>query len=180
MQLLSATTALLCLAPAADAFVVAPPLSRVATVRQSTQMVAPLPSVGATSVLQSMAPLIAAAGTAEPGTVDAPGWVLPVGAFAVILTAGLIPLLLKVRGCPAANMTQDVTFAVRTRKMSCRIGTDGARLLCCYSVDVAPELGGGRGWRQDRANVRTTVPRSTVVKDGDNQSFVKSGNREAE
>ncbi len=98
MQLLSAMTTLLCLAPAADAFVVAPPLSRVVTARQSTQMVAPLPAVGATSVLQSMAPLIAAAGTAEPGTVDAPGWVLPVGAFAVILTAGLIPLLLKVRG----------------------------------------------------------------------------------
>lgn len=70
-------------------------------------MVSPLPAAAAsagaslTTVLQSsVVPLIAAAGgTAEPGTVDAPGWVLPAGAVAVILTAGLIPLLLKVGAC---------------------------------------------------------------------------------
>lgn len=63
-------------------------------------MVAPLPAAagsGLTSVLQSVVPLIAASGVAEPGSVDAPAWVLPLGAVAVILTAGVIPLLLKVR-----------------------------------------------------------------------------------
>lgn len=67
--------------------------------RQCTSMVVPLPAAASiTTVLQTAAvPLIAASGTAAPGTVDAPGWVLPLGAFAVILTAGLIPLLLKVR-----------------------------------------------------------------------------------
>lgn len=59
---------------------------------------APSAAAAVTGVLQSsVVPLIAAAsGVAEPGSVDAPAWVLPVGALAVILTAGLIPLLLKV------------------------------------------------------------------------------------
>lgn len=103
MKLFSATTAALCLASTADAFVVAPPLSRVGGVgstRQSATMVAPLPAAsagaGVASVLQSVVPLIAASGVAEPGSVDAPAWVLPLGAFAVILTAGVIPLVLKV------------------------------------------------------------------------------------
>lgn len=70
-------------------------------------MVAPLPAAaGVTSVLQSVVPLIAA-GVAEPGSVDAPAWVLPLGAFAVILTAGVIPLVLKVGlSREASNMTQ--------------------------------------------------------------------------
>lgn len=107
MKLFSATTALLCLAPAAEAFVVAPPSLRtgVASARQSastvpTMVAAPAAAAAVTSVLQSsVVPLISAAGgVAEPGSVDAPAWVLPVGAFTVILAAGLIPLLLKVCG----------------------------------------------------------------------------------
>lgn len=110
MKLFCATTAALCLASSVDAFVVAPPSSRVigfGATRQSTTMVAPLPASGAgvTSVLQTMVPLIAASGVAEPGSVDAPGWVLPVGAFAVILTAGVIPLLLKVSFCCVSTKT---------------------------------------------------------------------------
>ncbi|CAM9781182.1 unnamed protein product, partial [Ectocarpus fasciculatus] len=108
MKLFSATTAALCLASAADGFVVAPPSSRASVAapgRQCTRMVSPLPAAAAsaagasltTALHSSIVPLIAAAGgVAEPGTVDAPGWVLPAGAVAVILTAGLIPLLLKV------------------------------------------------------------------------------------
>lgn len=101
MKLFSATTAALCLASSADAFVVAPPSSRVGAFgpTRTTMMVAPLPAAagaGVTSVLQTVVPLIAASGVAEPGSVDAPGWVLPLGAFAVILTAGVIPLVLKV------------------------------------------------------------------------------------
>lgn len=111
MKLFSATTAALCLASSADAFVVAPPSSGVRGVgatRQSTTMVAPLPAAagaGVTSVLQSVVPLIASSGAAEPGSVDAPGWVLPLGAFAVILTAGVIPLVLKVSCVARGNET---------------------------------------------------------------------------
>lgn len=103
---LSAVATLLCLAPAADAFVVAPPSARVvamgrSTARQSTglTMVSPAAVPAAVStLLQSSAPLIlAASSVAEPGSVDAPAWVLPAGAVTVILAAGLIPLLLKVR-----------------------------------------------------------------------------------
>lgn len=50
----------------------------------------------AVAAIQSSATIVAASGVAEPGSVDAPGWVLPVGAGAVILLAGAIPLLLKV------------------------------------------------------------------------------------
>ncbi|CAN0104130.1 unnamed protein product [Ectocarpus sp. 12 AP-2014] len=117
MKLFSTTTAILCLASAADGFVVAPPSSRAsvaASGRQCTRMVSPLPaaaSAGAsslTTVLQSsVVPLIAAAGgVAEPGSVDAPGWVLPAGAVAVILTAGLIPLLLKPGDDAARDMQE--------------------------------------------------------------------------
>ncbi|CAM9148532.1 unnamed protein product [Scytosiphon promiscuus] len=112
MKLFSATTALLCLAPAAEGFVAVPPASRLGSVapgRQCTRMAAPLPAAAAslTTVLQtSVVPLIAASGTAEPGTVDAPGWVLPLGAFAVILTAGLIPLLLKPGDDAARDMQE--------------------------------------------------------------------------
>lgn len=125
MKLLSATAALLCLAPAADAFVVAPPSLRtgVASTRQqsattATTMVAAPSSAAAavTSVLQSsVVPLIAAAGgVADPGTVDAPAWVLPVGAFTVILTAGLIPLLLKVRRWGRVYICTKVCFVIDT------------------------------------------------------------------
>ncbi|CAM9563902.1 unnamed protein product [Ectocarpus sp. 4 AP-2014] len=116
MKLFSTTTAALCLASAADGFVVAPPSARVsvaASGRQCTRMVSPLPAASAgasslTTVLQSsVVPLVAAAGgVAEPGTVDAPGWVLPAGAVAVILTAGLIPLLLKPGDDAARDMQE--------------------------------------------------------------------------
>ncbi|CAN0474492.1 unnamed protein product [Ectocarpus sp. 8 AP-2014] len=120
MKLFSTSTAVLCLASAADGFVVAPPSSRAsvaASGRQCTRMVSPLPAAAAaasagasslTTVLQSsVVPLIAAAGgVAEPGTVDAPGWVLPAGAVAVILTAGLIPLLLKPGDDAARDMQE--------------------------------------------------------------------------
>lgn len=104
---LFAVAALLCLAPEADAFVVAPPIARVSiagrsAARQYTTMVSPLPAAAstATTLLQaSVVPLLAAGAVAEPGTVDAPGWVLPAGAAAVVLMAGVIPLALKVRVC---------------------------------------------------------------------------------
>ncbi|CAN0144925.1 unnamed protein product [Pylaiella littoralis] len=111
MKLFSATAALLCLAPAADAFVVAPPSLRTqhSTSTTTTKMVAaPSAAAAVTGVLQSsVVPLIAAAsGVAEPGSVDAPAWVLPVGALAVILTAGLIPLLLKPGDDAARDMQE--------------------------------------------------------------------------
>lgn len=59
-------------------------------------MVLGLPEALAGTV-QSSAIMVAASGVGEPGSVDAPGWVLPVGAGVVILLAGAIPLLLKVR-----------------------------------------------------------------------------------
>lgn len=97
---LSATVPLLCLAPVANAFVVAPPSARItAGASCTTMMASPLPAAvsAVTTVLQtSVVPLLASNGVAQPGTVDAPAWVLPAGAVAVILTAGLIPLLLKV------------------------------------------------------------------------------------
>ena len=106
---LSTALPLLCLAPVADTFVLPPPGARIATaggrvgVSCTTMMASPLPAAvsAVTTVLQtSVVPLLASNGVAEPGTVDAPGWVLPAGAVAVILTAGLIPLLLKVcAGC---------------------------------------------------------------------------------
>lgn len=58
-------------------------------------MVSGLPAALAGAV-QSSATVVAASGMGEPGSVDAPGWVLPVGAGVVILLAGAIPLLLKV------------------------------------------------------------------------------------
>ncbi|CAM9398075.1 unnamed protein product [Ectocarpus sp. 6 AP-2014] len=119
MKLFSTTTAVLCLASAADGFVVAPPSSRASVAapgRQCTRMVSPLPAAAAasagassltTALQSSVVPLIAAAGgVAEPGTVDAPGWVLPAGAVAVILTAGLIPLLLKPGDDAARDMQE--------------------------------------------------------------------------
>lgn len=98
---------IVCLAPTAQAFLPAPnaaavgmrPLMRSAKTTTTTPtMVVPTASHAAmAAVLQSSATtLIAAGGLSEPGTVDAPGWVLPAGAGAVILLAGLIPLLLKV------------------------------------------------------------------------------------
>ncbi|CAM9247033.1 unnamed protein product [Hapterophycus canaliculatus] len=111
MKLSFATTALLCFAPAAEGFITAPPSSRmvgIAPGRQCTRMVAPLPAAAslATVLQTSVVPLIAASGTAEPGSVDAPAWVLPLGAFAVILTAGLIPLLLKPGDDAARDMQE--------------------------------------------------------------------------
>lgn len=93
----------LCLAPAVDAFV-APPCGRAVvpnkSARQSTTMMAsPVVPAVVTKVLQSSIVPLLASGVAEPGSVDAPGWVLPLGAASVILTAGLIPLLLKVCAC---------------------------------------------------------------------------------
>lgn len=115
---LSAVLSLLCLAPVADAFVVAPPRVRIiasgrAGASCTTAMASPLPAAvsAVTTVLQtSVVPLLASNGVAEPGTVDAPGWVLPAGAVAVILTAGLIPVLLKVcAGCllPSCSVVCD-------------------------------------------------------------------------
>eukprot|EP00904_Undaria_pinnatifida_P003779 jgi/Undpi1/13401/HiC_scaffold_8.g03060.m1 len=107
---LCAAIPLLCLAPVADAFVVAPPNARITTGASCTTMMAsPLPGAvsAVTTVLQtSVVPLLASSGVAEPGTVDAPGWVLPAGAAAVILTAGLIPLLLKPGDDAAKDMQE--------------------------------------------------------------------------
>lgn len=112
---LSAVLPLLCLAPVADAFVVAPPSARITTAGGragascTTMMASPLPAAlsAVTTVLQtSVVPLLASNGVAEPGSVDAPGWVLPAGAVAVILTAGLIPLLLKPGDDAAKDMQE--------------------------------------------------------------------------
>ncbi|CAM9593494.1 unnamed protein product [Phaeothamnion confervicola] len=57
-----------------------------------------------TLVGSSISSIIQAAG--EPGSVDAPGWVLPVGAILVIGTAALIPVLLKPGDDAAAAMQE--------------------------------------------------------------------------
>lgn len=98
---LSTVATLLCLVPAASSFVVAPPTARAAAAPRSSQqqcttMLSGLPEAAVSIIHSSVVPLLAAGSVAEPGTVDAPAWVLPAGAAAVILTAGLIPLLLKV------------------------------------------------------------------------------------
>lgn len=146
MKLFSAATAALYFASSADAFVVAPPSSRVGgfgATRQSTTMVAPLPAAagaGVTSALQSVVPLIAS-GVAEPGSVDAPGWVLPLGAFAVILTAGIIPLVLKVSLSREASKHHDTEngFAVRISASSRRLLLSGERWegLSCVIIRAA-------------------------------------------
>ncbi|CAM9505896.1 unnamed protein product, partial [Discosporangium mesarthrocarpum] len=94
----------------ADGFLTAVPAVRTVSRRAKMSMSA---TPGAVSSL-AHGPAVAAfhssavtlAATAEPGTVDAPFWVLPVGALFVILTAGAIPLLLK-PGADAATEMQD-------------------------------------------------------------------------
>lgn len=152
MKLSFATTALLCLAPAADAFVVAPPSLRtgvMASTRQqcATTMVAPSAAAAAvTRVLQSsVVPLIAAGGVAEPGTVDAPAWVLPVGAFTVILAAGVIPLLLKVCVCACCfHVDTDENNSVYACKHTKHTSTYGTQSPSALHVERQPA--GGLTW----------------------------------
>lgn len=102
---------LVCMVGLSQAFVAAPATSLLQSRNQMMQqqsnsrLTMHLSPVDAVNVLQSSASVLLAA-AAEPGTVDAPSWVLPAGAGVVILTALAIPLLLK-PGDDAARDMQD-------------------------------------------------------------------------
>lgn len=95
-------TALLSLYPVAEAFVAPSPYANFVRISSRPvsepckMMVSPEHSAEAAATVVNSATTLLTVGAAEPGTVDAPAWVLPVGALVVVLTAGLIPLLLKV------------------------------------------------------------------------------------
>ncbi|CAM9603885.1 unnamed protein product [Choristocarpus tenellus] len=97
--------ALLGLVSSTEGFVLAPTQAFVRpVVGRATMSLSALPASQVVTALHSS--VLAVSATVEPGTVNAPGWVLPLGAVLVILTAGAIPLLLK-PGDDAAREMQD-------------------------------------------------------------------------
>ncbi|CAN0307299.1 unnamed protein product [Ascophyllum nodosum] len=109
---LSIPALVLCLLGKVNGFLAPPSAPRFVTFagrpasEQCKMMVSAEHCADAAVMILSSATTLVAVGAAEPGTVDAPAWVLPAGALAVVLTAGLIPLLLK-PGDDAAKDMQD-------------------------------------------------------------------------